>query len=113
METQKTTRENEPRETKPTEKSDGHALAPQADPTPVEVETTKEKEARSGEKAAAAAARKKAATAKNNVRKIRTEKMISKAELARRAGMSTLTISDSSESDIVAMSSSYSRSALA
>src|SRR5437870_4251049 len=29
---------------------------------------------------------------KNNVRKIRTEKMMSKAELARRAGMSTLTI---------------------
>ena len=28
----------------------------------------------------------------NNVRKIRTEKMMSKAELARRAGMSTLTI---------------------
>jgi len=35
------------------------------------------------------AARKKAS---NNVRKIRTEKMMSKAELARRAGMSTLTI---------------------
>ncbi len=29
---------------------------------------------------------------KNNVRKMRTERMISKAELARRAGMSTLTI---------------------
>ena len=29
---------------------------------------------------------------KNNVRKMRTDKMISKAELARRAGMSTLTI---------------------
>jgi DNA-binding XRE family transcriptional regulator len=29
---------------------------------------------------------------KNNVRKIRMEKMMSKAELARRAGMSTLTI---------------------
>ncbi|MSP62149.1 MAG: XRE family transcriptional regulator [Myxococcales bacterium] len=29
---------------------------------------------------------------KNNVRKMRTEKMMSKAELARRAGMSTLTI---------------------
>jgi DNA-binding XRE family transcriptional regulator len=35
-------------------------------------------------------ARKK--TQQNNVRKIRTEKMMSKAELARRAGMSTLTI---------------------
>ena len=29
---------------------------------------------------------------KNNVRKMRTERMMSKAELARRAGMSTLTI---------------------
>ena len=38
------------------------------------------------------AVRKKAAPTSNNVRKIRTEKMMSKAELARRAGMSTLTI---------------------
>lgn len=38
------------------------------------------------------AMRKKVATISNNVRKIRTEKMMSKAELARRAGMSTLTI---------------------
>ena len=29
---------------------------------------------------------------KNNVRKLRTERMMSKAELARRAGLSTLTI---------------------
>ena len=39
---------------------------------------------------------KKGATAKkaqpNNVRKLRTERMMSKAELARRAGLSTLTI---------------------
>jgi DNA-binding XRE family transcriptional regulator len=40
--------------------------------------------------AATAAARKR--PVKNNVRKIRMEKMMSKAELARRAGMSTLTI---------------------
>ena len=31
-------------------------------------------------------------TAKNNVRKMRTDRMMSKAELARRAGMSVLTI---------------------
>jgi DNA-binding XRE family transcriptional regulator len=31
-------------------------------------------------------------TVKNNVRKMRTERMMSKAELARRAGMSVLTI---------------------
>jgi DNA-binding XRE family transcriptional regulator len=40
------------------------------------------------DKAAAGHAKK----VKNNVRKMRTERMMSKAELARRAGMSTLTI---------------------
>lgn len=34
----------------------------------------------------------KSAKVKNNVRKLRTERMMSKAELARRAGVSTLTI---------------------
>lgn len=34
----------------------------------------------------------KSARVKNNVRKLRMEKMMSKAELARRAGLSTLTI---------------------
>ena len=34
----------------------------------------------------------KSARVKNNVRKMRTERMMSKAELARRAGLSTLTI---------------------
>src|ERR1700745_1975098 len=34
----------------------------------------------------------KSAKVKNNVRKLRTERMMSKAELARRAGLSTLTI---------------------
>jgi DNA-binding XRE family transcriptional regulator len=34
----------------------------------------------------------KYAKVKNNVRKLRTERMMSKAELARRAGVSTLTI---------------------
>ena len=34
----------------------------------------------------------KSAKAKNAVRKMRTERMMSKAELARRAGLSTLTI---------------------
>jgi DNA-binding XRE family transcriptional regulator len=35
---------------------------------------------------------KQKATRKNNVRKLRMERMMSKAELARRAGLSTLTI---------------------
>ncbi len=34
----------------------------------------------------------KSVKVKNNVRKLRTERMMSKAELARRAGLSTLTI---------------------
>lgn len=34
----------------------------------------------------------KSTKVKNNVRKMRTERMMSKAELARRAGLSTLTI---------------------
>jgi len=34
----------------------------------------------------------KSTKSKNNVRKMRTERMMSKAELARRAGLSTLTI---------------------
>jgi DNA-binding XRE family transcriptional regulator len=37
-------------------------------------------------------ARAQKSTKKNNVRKLRTERMMSKAELARRAGLSTLTI---------------------
>ena len=36
--------------------------------------------------------KKKPRVSKNNVRKLRTERMMSKAELARRAGLSTLTI---------------------
>ncbi|MCA1664629.1 MAG: helix-turn-helix transcriptional regulator [Myxococcales bacterium] len=39
-----------------------------------------------------ARAPKSSAKVKNNVRKMRTERMMSKAELARRAGLSTLTI---------------------
>ena len=52
-------------------------------------ETTKPKDVSSS------AATKKKATKprrKNNVRKLRTERMMSKAELARRAGLSTLTV---------------------
>ena len=41
---------------------------------------------------AAAARLKKAAKQKNNVRKVRIERMMSKAELARRANLSVLTI---------------------
>jgi DNA-binding XRE family transcriptional regulator len=40
----------------------------------------------------APAARPRAARVKNNVRKLRMERMMSKAELARRAGLSTLTV---------------------
>jgi DNA-binding XRE family transcriptional regulator len=43
-------------------------------------------------KEAKASARAQKSTKKNNVRKLRTERMMSKAELARRAGLSTLTI---------------------
>ena len=39
-----------------------------------------------------ARARRSRPRSKNNVRKMRTERMMSKAELARRAGLSTLTI---------------------
>jgi DNA-binding XRE family transcriptional regulator len=42
--------------------------------------------------AEAAAQAGRAKRTKNNVRKMRTERMLSKAELARRAGMSVLTI---------------------
>ena len=45
-------------------------------------------ESKSGEKSSVT----KKATRKNNVRKLRMERMMSKAELARRAGLSTLTI---------------------
>lgn len=43
-------------------------------------------------KASAPARATKSIKVKNNVRKLRTERMMSKAELARRAGLSTLTI---------------------
>ena len=43
-------------------------------------------------KASAPARAQKTTKIKNNVRKLRTERMMSKAELARRAGLSTLTI---------------------
>jgi DNA-binding XRE family transcriptional regulator len=43
-------------------------------------------------KEAKGSARAQKSTKKNNVRKMRTERMMSKAELARRAGLSTLTI---------------------
>jgi DNA-binding XRE family transcriptional regulator len=40
----------------------------------------------------ASPSKKKKPREKNNVRKLRTERMMSKAELARRAGLSTLTV---------------------
>jgi DNA-binding XRE family transcriptional regulator len=68
--------------------------------TPSTLEPAKEVQAAKAEKAVekAAASGARHATpvskkrARNNVRKMRTERMMSKAELARRAGMSTLTI---------------------
>lgn len=58
-------------------------------PVPL-AETSVKEEVSAKEKAGSGARNKK--TIKNSVRKIRMEKMMSKAELARRAGMSTLTI---------------------
>ena len=46
----------------------------------------------SGKEAKAVGAARAAKKQKNNVRKLRMERMMSKAELARRAGVSTLTI---------------------
>jgi DNA-binding XRE family transcriptional regulator len=46
----------------------------------------------SGKEAKAVGAARAAKKLKNNVRKLRMERMMSKAELARRAGVSTLTI---------------------
>ena len=57
-----------------------------------EAETSSQEAAGKGERAGSAQKKKAAQEHKNNVRKIRMEKMMSKAELARRAGMSTLTI---------------------
>jgi len=45
-----------------------------------------------GKEAKGSARAPKSTKVKNNVRKLRTERMMSKAELARRAGLSTLTI---------------------
>jgi len=44
------------------------------------------------ERTSKSSTKKKPSVQKNNVRKLRTERMMSKAELARRAGLSTLTI---------------------
>ncbi len=60
-------------------------------PSPVAPEPTKEASASRAERTSAAAPH-GATKVRNNVRKMRTERMMSKAELARRAGMSTLTI---------------------
>jgi DNA-binding XRE family transcriptional regulator len=51
-----------------------------------------EESAKEAQGKTSARAPKSPAKVKNNVRKLRTERMMSKAELARRAGMSTLTI---------------------
>ena len=59
------------------------------DAPPKNDERDADKEAKAGTSATKAAHPKKV---KNNVRKIRMERMMSKAELARRAGLSTLTV---------------------
>ncbi len=67
------------------------ALPGEADRQADEPSATKlESDAADGK--AAAARLKKAARQKNNVRKVRIERMMSKAELARRANLSVLTI---------------------
>ena len=58
------------------------------DAPPKNDERDADKEAKAGTASAKSTHPKKV---KNNVRKIRMEKMMSKAELARRAGLSTLT----------------------
>jgi DNA-binding XRE family transcriptional regulator len=58
------------------------------DAPPKNDEKDAEKEAKAGASAKPAHPKK----VKNNVRKIRMERMMSKAELARRAGLSTLTV---------------------
>jgi DNA-binding XRE family transcriptional regulator len=67
-----------------------HHHAPKHESHPVSSAVEAEGEPRDKQEPASKTSRKK--VIKNNVRKIRTEKMMSKAELARRAGMSTLTI---------------------
>jgi DNA-binding XRE family transcriptional regulator len=60
------------------------------DAPPKNDERDADKEAKAGTTSAKSSAHPK--KVKNNVRKIRMEKMMSKAELARRAGLSTLTV---------------------
>ncbi|MGZ6123624.1 MAG: helix-turn-helix transcriptional regulator [Myxococcales bacterium] len=60
------------------------------DAPPKNDERDADKEAKAGASANKSAAHPK--KVKNNVRKIRMERMMSKAELARRAGLSTLTV---------------------
>lgn len=55
-------------------------------------ETTAPERTRSTTSERKAAKKKAPRVSENNVRKLRTERMMSKAELARRAGLSTLTI---------------------
>ncbi len=59
---------------------------------PANDQVSREREAGARPEKAPAPARGAAKKVRNNVRKMRTERMMSKAELARRAGMSTLTI---------------------
>src|SRR5262245_25768687 len=73
------------------QKNEGAKLADTSDPkveerAPIDHDKKNEKEAKLGSSHA------RAKKVKNNVRKLRMERMMSKAELARRAGVSTLTV---------------------
>jgi DNA-binding XRE family transcriptional regulator len=62
-------------------------------PEEATVESPREERAPEAPKASAKTSDKsRTSKAKNNVRKLRTERMMSKAELARRAGLSALTV---------------------
>jgi len=79
-------------------RSEGRAVTPEADsegkpPVKTEARSEPKPEARRVEEAPPAAKRVEETPLKaNNVRKIRIERMVSKAELARRANLSVLTI---------------------
>jgi DNA-binding XRE family transcriptional regulator len=62
------------------------------EPADNEARGEEREEARLGGEKHSTQAKSTARKVKNNVRKMRTERMMSKAELARRAGLSTLTV---------------------
>ena len=67
------------------------SVGPKSERKPVD-ETEEEAKAKAASAKEASKTASRARKTKNNVRKLRTERMMSKAELARRAGLSTLTV---------------------